>query len=218
MSCKNQGGQYFAFLIVGMTSYACISTSVGALHAALSTEIRSGGLEALLSTPTSLPVLVVGMMGQAFSVTGIHVIVVLLASSMLGARFVPSSALIALTILGVLVAAYVGLGVLAAAMVLAFKTPGPLPAMILMLSAFFGGVYYPTQVIPSWLTYGSYAVPLTYGLRALRQTLLEGASLSAIAPDLAILAVFSIVLLAVGSAVFLAAVRYARATGTLAQY
>lgn len=213
-----EGGQYFGFVIVGMATYACISTAVGSLHSSLNGEIRSGGLEALLSTPTPIAVLMAGMMGQSLSVTAMRVAVLLLAATVMGAKFVGGGALLALLILMLLVVAYAGFGMFTAAMVLAFKTPGPLPTMILALSALFGGVYYPPHVIPSWLQLGSYLVPLTYGLRALRQALLEGASFMTVSGDVAVLALFAAALLGAGSLVFGAALRYARATGTLAQY
>ena len=217
-SVADQGGQYFGFVIVGLVTYFCIATAVSALHSSLNGEIRSGGLEALLSTPTPIGIIMVGMMGQALSVTGMRVGVLLIAASFLGAKFTGLGMLFAFPILILLVLAYAGLGMFAASMVLAFKTPGPLPAVILTLSALFGGVYYPPQVIPSWLQVGSYVVPMTYGLRAMRQAMLEGASLATISTDLLILAVLTVALLASGAVVFSAALRYARATGTLAQY
>jgi ABC-type polysaccharide/polyol phosphate export permease len=61
-------------------------------------------------------------------------------------------------------------------------------------------------------------MPLTYGLRALRGLLLEGASPAAVAGDVAVLAAFAAALLAAGALVFAAALRYARGAGTLAQY
>lgn len=214
----DQGGQYFAFVIVGMTTYACIATAVGSLHSSLTSEIRSGGLEALLSTPTPIGVLMAGMMGQAMSVTALRVLVLLIAAAALGAKFVGSGVLLAIPILILLIAAYAGFGMFAASMVLAFKTPGPLPTLILALSALFGGVYYPPHVIPSWLQLGSYVMPLTYGLRALRQALLEGASIVTVSADLAVLVALAVALLASGSLAFAAALRYARSTGSLAQY
>jgi ABC-2 type transport system permease protein len=214
----DEGGQYFGFVIVGLTTYFCIATAVGALHSSLSGEIRSGGLEALLSTPTPIGVLMVGMMGQALSVTALRVFVLLLAATLLGARFSAGGVLLAIPIMALIILAYTGFGMFAASMVLAFKTPGPLPALILAFSALLGGVYYPAHVIPSWLQLGSYLMPLTYGLRALRQSLLEGASFAIVAGDVSVLAVLTMILLGSGIMVFAAALRYARATGSLAQY
>lgn len=215
---QGQGGQYFAFLIVGMGTYACIATAVGALHASLSSEIRSGGLEALLATPTPLSVIAVGMTGQAFSVTAVRLVLLVVAASLLGAKFVWSATAIALVILLLLVVAYAGLGAMAAALVLAFKTPGPVPTLILGLSAVFGGVYYPIHVMPAWLQFMAQLMPLTYGLRAMRQALLEGAPVTAVLPDVAVVAAIAVALVGTGMLVFQRAVRYARAAGSLAQY
>jgi ABC-2 type transport system permease protein len=89
---------------------------------------------------------------------------------------------------------------------------------VLTISALLGGVYYPTHVIPSWLHEASAVLPLTYGLRALRRTLLDGASLASVASDVTTLAVLGLVLFSAGILVFAWALHYARRAGTLAQY
>ncbi|MEP6918046.1 MAG: ABC transporter permease [Acidobacteriota bacterium] len=217
-SIHEQGSQYFAFLIVGMLTYGFIATAVGALHASLSSDISTGALEAVLSTPTPLPVLMMGMIGQAFTHTAFRSAVLLLAAWALGAQLVWSAALVSLAILALLVIAYTGLGIFAASLVLAFKTTGPVPSAILGVSALLGGVYYPTSVIPSWLQHLSALLPLTYGLRALRQSLLHGAPLSTLASDVSILTAFAVVLLGSSLIVFSGALKYAKKQGTLAHY
>jgi ABC-2 type transport system permease protein len=129
-----------------------------------------------------------------------------------------SSALPAALLLALIVLSYLPFGILAASLVLAFRTTGPFPTAILTVSALFGGVYYPTQVIPSWLEQVSIVVPLKYGLRALRRCLLDGASLTASAFDISILSVGTIIMMAISLVVFTWALRYAKRTGTLAQY
>ena len=61
-------------------------------------------------------------------------------------------------------------------------------------------------------------VPLTYGLRAVRQLAIDGAPLRAVLPDVGVLAVFCVVLLSLGSLAMTYALRRARAEGTLSQY
>ena len=217
-SVKGEGGQYFAFLIVGLLTYAFIATAAGALHASLAKEISTGGLEALLSTPTSLPVLMAGMIGQAFTHTAFRALILLVASWALGAQLVWSAMLVSLGILTLVIIAYTAIGIMAASLVLAFKTTGPLPSLILGFSALLGGVYYPTTSIPSWLQPFAEWVPLTYGLRPLRQTLLQGATLQTIGTDVAILTGFTVVLMGVSLVAFSAALQYAKKKGTLAQY
>jgi ABC-2 type transport system permease protein len=129
-----------------------------------------------------------------------------------------SRGLVALLVLTLTVLPYVALGIILAALVLAFRTTGPLPTAITGVSMLLGGVYYPTSSIPSWLAHASQAIPLTYGLRALRRTFLDGAPLSAIAGDLAMLSGFTIVFFAVALLAFSMAWTFARRAGTLAQY
>jgi ABC-2 type transport system permease protein len=113
---------------------------------------------------------------------------------------------------------YLPVGILASALVLAFRTTGPLPGLVLSVSGLLGGVYFPPDVVPSWLRWVSWFVPLTYGLRSIRRSLLGGAPLSASAFDLAVLAVAIVVLMTVSLAAFGWALRYAKRVGTLAQY
>ena len=61
-------------------------------------------------------------------------------------------------------------------------------------------------------------MPLSYGLRALRRTLLDGAPLAASARDLTVLAASTAVLLTASLIAFSLALRHAKHAGTLAQY
>jgi ABC-2 type transport system permease protein len=215
---KAEAPEYFGFLMVGLITYSFIQTAVGAVHGALAGEISTGSFEALLSTPTSVPVLLAGMVGHAFSMNLIRALVVFGFASALGAHVVWSAALSAALILTLIVLSYLPFGILAASLVLGFRTTGPFPTAILTVSALFGGVYYPTQVIPSWLEHVSIVVPLSYGLRALRRCLLDGASLRASAFDIGVLSVGTIAMMTISLVVFSWALRYAKRTGTLAQY
>ena len=217
-SIQNQGGQYFAFVVLGLVSYAFINTATSALHTAFSSDISNGSLEAVLATPISIPALLAGMFGQAFLWTLLRTSMVFTGAAVLGADIVWSRGLIAVLVLALTVLPYIALGIILAALVLAFRSTGPLPTAITAASMLLGGVYYPASAIPSWLAYAAKAVPLTYGLRALRRTFLDGAPLSAIAGDLAMLCGFAVVLFAVALFTFGLAWNYARRAGTLAQY
>lgn len=217
-SIQSQGGEYFAFLIVGMIAYSFLSVAVNALPGAVSAGIGSGTLEALFSTRARLPGLFAGMIGYGFVWTALRAVVLTVAGVLFGAQLVWDRALTALLILLLIVLAYLPFGLISAAMVLAFRTTGPIPKGVLVLSGLLGGVYYPTQVIPSWIQDVSQAIPLTYGLRALRQTLLEGMPLGSVAGDLWILAGFVVVLTGIGALTLGRALRYAKEAGSLSQY
>ena len=215
---RAQAPEYFGFLMIGLITFSFVTTAVGSVHDSLSKEISTGSFEALMSTPTRLPTLLIGMAGQGFSMTIIRAVVAFVAAWAFGAQVVWSAVPSAAFILFLITLSYLAFGVIAAALVLGFRTTGPFPTFIVTLSALLGGVYYPTEVIPSWLHSAADFLPLTYGLRALRRSLLDGASLTRSANDLAILAGLGVVLLALSLVVFSSALRFAKRAGTLAQY
>ncbi|MGH7665410.1 MAG: ABC transporter permease [Gemmatimonadaceae bacterium] len=217
-SIQAEGGAYFAFVIIGMASYQFVATAVGAIPMALGTGIRTGTFEALLVTPTRLPLLLIGVMGYPFLWTVARGLVLLVAGQILGAQFSLDRILVAVLIWGGITIAYVPFGILAGALVLLARTAGPLPNAVLLASMFLGGVYYPTHVIPSWLHTLSAALPLTYGLRALRKVLSTETPVANVAADLGMLLLLACGLLLASMLVFHYALRQAYRAGSLAQY
>ena len=215
---QGEGGQYFGFVLIGLVGYSFLSVAVSALPRAIQMGVRTGTLEALFATPARLPSLLAGMVGYDFSWTALRVLLTVSFAVVLGARVAPEGLVQSLFIVALIVAAHIPFGVMAAAGVIAFRTAGPFPRAIITLSTLLGGVYYPTHVIPSWLEGVAGLIPLTYGLRALRMSLLEGASMASVAGDVLILSAFTVVLLLVSAGVFFLAFRYARRSGTLVQY
>lgn len=215
---RGEGSQYFAFLIVGSATFAFLPIAVKALPTTLTSSITSGTMEAVLGTPTSIPVMLTGMMGYNFAWTLVRVGLMVVAGWLLGATIDWVQLPAALLLLFLVVIAHVPIGLIAAALYLAFRTTGPLVTGVMMVSALLGGVYYPTRVVPSWLEHVSAALPLTYGLRALRQVLLEGASLASVRSDVAILLLMTAGLFTVAIWMFSAAMSYARRIGSLSYY
>jgi ABC-2 type transport system permease protein len=215
---QGEGGQFFAFVLVGQIAFWSLSSAMTTLPGTISASIGSGTLELLLSTPTRLPTLFAGMVSYTFTLTAVRCLLLLTTGWVLGATIAWDKLAIAAVILGLIVVTYLCIGVIVAAMVLAFRFTGPVVQAVLVSSALLGGVYYPTRVIPSWIREISDFIPLTYGLRALRGTLLEEASLSAVAGDVGMLLLFCVTLLAASSLAILLALDYSKRAGTLSQY
>ena len=213
-----EGGHYFGFLVVGVLAFSFLTTAVNGVSGAIGSGIATGTLEAMLSTRARLPSLVAGLVGYGFAWTAVRAALTIVIAVLLGVRLSAEHSGIALVILLLIVTSYFGIGLMAAALVLAFRTTGPLPQAVLLLSGLLGGVYYPTSVIPSWIQSLSAAVPLTYGLRALRRVWLDGVAFREIVPDVLMLSGMAILLLAVGVGAFWLGLRHARRAGTLAQY
>lgn len=213
-----EGDQYFAFLVMGMVTMLLLPTAVNALPGEIGGGISTGVLEAMLGTRAGLPAILGGLTGFGLIWSFIRAAVMLIGASLLGATILWSRSGIAIVILLLIVLSYIPFALIGSAMVIAFRTTGPFAQGVLGVSALLGGVYYPTQVIPSWIESVSAFVPLTYGLRALRRTMLDGQPLQAVAGELGILLAFIVGLMAVGTLAMHLAMSYARRAGTLSQY
>jgi ABC-2 type transport system permease protein len=217
-SISSEGGHYFGFLLVGMVVLSFLGPAMNTIPGAISGGIATGTLEAQLNTRTRLPTILAGMMGYGLVWQTARAMLLLFAGWWLGVEVVWSRLLFAAGILFLVILAYIPIGLIAAALVLAFRTAGPLARGALLVSTLLGGVYFPTRVIPSWIEGLSQVIPLTYGLRAIRQTLLEGASLSAVSSDVLTLSLFAGVLLVISTGAFAVAFQHAKRSGSLTQY
>lgn len=215
---RGEGGQYFGFLLVGVSTFYLLPVVVNALPSAVSAAVANGTLETILSTPARLPAVFVGMVSYNVVFVLGRILLTVAVGAALGAPIQWMRIPVAALVLGLVGLSYVPFALLGAAMVVAFRSTGRMPTVVLAVSSLLGGVYYPTRVIPSWLEHVSAYVPLTYGLRALRRVALEAAPLAAVAPDIVLLAGATLVLTAFGALALHAALRYARRAGSLATY
>ena len=215
---RDEGGQYFGFLVIGMVATLLLNASVQLMPTSMASNISRGTLEAMLSTPAHLTSILLGMIGAGIAWAFARMAVLLAGGWVLGAPVQWGTMLPALLVLCLIMLAYLPFGIIASALILTFRTAGPIPQGVTYLSILLGGVYYPTHVIPSWLESVSDFVPLTYGLRALRRIALDGDSIGSVVPDLLVLIAFVVVLTIVASVCFAVAFRHAKRAGTIAQY
>ncbi|HKW10821.1 MAG TPA: ABC transporter permease [Gemmatimonadaceae bacterium] len=217
-SIAPESSQYFAFLLLGATLYAFVAACTSALPSALASAIGKGTFEAFLGTPTNLGVLFVGMSGYSIAWALVRAVVMVGAGIALGVHIVWTGLPIVAIALVLLVLAYGAFGLVGAALLVRFRTTGPLLNGVLTGSALLGGVYYPTHVIPSWLQQLSKALPLSYGLRAARQAALVGDGFGVVGHDLLMLALYVTAMLPIGVLCVAVSLRYARRSGTLGHY
>ena len=213
-----EGGQYFAFVVIGTIALRVVMTSLNAVPGSISSAIGGGMLDSLFSTPTSPVVSVAALTSYAFADTFVRGLLTLLVAFALGAEVAWHNGLWGLLLLVLIGASYLPFALLSAAMIVAFRTDGPLRPGLVVLATVLGGAYYPTTVLPEWVAALANLVPLSYGLRALRMVVLDGRPITGVWQDVAILLVGTAVLGVVAAAALRAAFGYARRAGTLAQY
>jgi ABC-type multidrug transport system permease subunit len=225
---EGQGSDYFGFLVVGTIAYLLLAASVDALPRALERGISTGTLELIFSTPSSTGSLLVGLTGYELLWTAARCLVVLAAAAAFGFHAHWGRLPEAVAILALVVATYFGIGMIAGAMIIAFRRTAALQTVVIVGSAMFGGVTYPPSLVttavsrysnaPEWIGRLVDVVPLTYGLRAVRRLAIDGAPVRAVLSDVGVLAMFCAAFLAAGSLAMTYALRRARAEGTLSQY
>lgn len=217
-SISAEGGDYFGFLVLGVAVLPLVSAAASTLPSAIGSGIGTGTLEALLGTPIGLPALVAGLSGYSLAWGLVRAALVVALGAALGMHVAPGGLPLAAAIVALTMLAYVPVGLVAAALVLRFRTAAELPKLAVYASVFLGGVYYPTGSIPTWIRHLADAVPITFGLRALRRVVLQDAPISSVLGDMSALALFVVVAGVAGMLALSSALRHVRRTGSTAQY
>lgn len=213
----NYGNNAAAFLVVGTTFNLFVGVSLRAVAGQIQNDQSVGVLEHILMGQVGLTRLAIysALYDFVFSAALASVSLVLLSVVFHVPLAVNSAALVIfmLNVLGV-----GGLGLLSAGVILVTKQGDPVAVMLGLLAGFLSGVYYPLEVLPGWLAAVGYILPTTYGLRALRQALINNASLSDLGGDVGVLLGFVLVSVPLGLWSFHLGFNRARQEGTLSHY
>lgn len=213
------GGDYFSFVLIGIAliDYFTISSNTFA------TEIRSsqifGTLESLLVTPTSIITILLSSYVYKLFSTSLRIFsytIVSIALFNMHIGTVNYLALITSFILTLL--PYFGLGLISASFIIVFKQGNPIGTLVTMSSSLLGGIMYPVTVLPEWLQPFSKILPITHGLEAIRQVLLNDAGFQIITNQLMSLALLSILSLVSGLICIYYGLMVAKNDGSLLHY
>ena len=212
------GGDYFSFALVGILIMNAAVLGLGTFTARIGEEQRAGTLEVLLSTPTRLPTLLTGTFVVPAVMTAVQTALYLLIGAALGFSLPMRGLLVGLPVLILTVAIFGALGVLAASLIVLVKRGDPISGLVIQTTNFLAGAVFPVALLPGWLQVVARLIPAYYSLNGLRAALINDAGLADIAPELAALAGFTVVLVPLALWAFRTSVRIAQVTGTLANY
>ncbi|HNW39779.1 MAG TPA: ABC transporter permease, partial [Candidatus Omnitrophota bacterium] len=174
---------------------------------------------AMLMSPTRITVIVVGISLWDFIFTSVTAFISLLFGVLIfkidlsQANFLGSLVILILTVIS-----FSSIGIISAAFIIVLKKGNPINWIISGLSVFFGGVFFPAEMLPASLKLVSYFIPLTYSLRGLRHAIFQGYNLKMLMPDIAMLLLFCIVLFPLSIWVFKKAIDKAKVMGSLTYY
>jgi len=210
---------YFHFALLGVAFYPFVSLSISSLSDVVGRYQHNGTLEMLFLSPTSIltTLSLSTLWGYCWAL--LQALGYLLIATLFFHAYLNWSNLFATLLVVVLaVAANIGLGFINAGFVLVTKRPSPLVSVMALSTNLLAGLYFPIEVLPTWLRGLSYLLPATYALSALRRTMLQETSLFAVGRELLVLSGFTLVLLPLGLLIFHYAIRWAKRDGSLTQY
>jgi len=213
------GTGYFPFVIIGIAFSTYLYTALGSFARSLRMEQMTGTLEMLLLTPTRVRELMIGMSLWNFVFASSRVFGYLLIGVFflgLDANSINVAASIVVLIFTII--SFSSLGIISAAIIMLFKKGAPFAWFVSTFSSLFGGTYFPIEVLPAPLRSISYLLPITYSLRALRFSILNGYSLWEIKGDLSVLIIYSVVLAPISILIFKIALKRAKTKGNIAHY
>ena len=213
------GGDYFAFVLIGVALHDYLGTSLDAFSRSIRESQLAGTLEALLSTQTSLPTVILSSSAYPFLWTSLGVVLYLsLGIGLFGMRLAPGNWVAAAVILILAVVVFSGFGILSASFIMVFKRGSPITWLFGGLSWLLGGVLYPVAVLPEWLQRVSALLPVTYAIEGMRAALLRAAPWPELWGSVGPLLLSALAVLPLSLLSFQYATRRTRIAGTLAQY
>lgn len=215
-------------LLLGVLLWSFLSAMYNEIANSISYERWEGTLEYTFMAPVSRLIHLTGVSLFAVIYSILRTIVILVGlvlfiqTSVSGANFFG-----VLVVLLVASLAFMGLGLMAAILPVMSPENGAQATNIFQgVLLLVSGIYYPVNVLPSWVQPLAYLSPATYALEASRKLMginnpdstpghLVGAPLSAVLPELGILLLMGVILIPAGLLVFHQAEVWAKRTGKL---
>lgn len=216
---EQYGGDYFSFVLIGLAFNGYLGLSLSSFASSIREGQMTGTLEIMLLSPTRLSAILFSSSLWDYLLTTLNVVAYLLFGALVfGFNISQANYLTAFVVLILSVAAFSGIGILSAAIVLVVKKGDPIAWIFGGVSTLLAGVYYPISVLPNWLTPLSHVLPMTYSLDAMRLAMLKGYSIYQVRYDILILLGFALVLTPLAFLTFRKALKRAKAEGSLIQY
>ena len=209
---------FMSFILIGTVLANFINAVFWGMGYSLKEDMDSGVMESNWLTPIPRLLILVGHSITNLSVTAVTSSLMLVVASLVFGFKVSGDVLAAFVpIIPMLIGLY-GFGFAFAALVLVMREANTMVDMSSFLVQIFSGQNFPINSLPKWLLPVSLALPLTYGLDAVRGILLKIPTILPLPWELVLLTVFMFVMLWLGSWAFGSLERRVRKWGTLGQH
>ena len=209
---------FMSFILLGTVLESFINAVFWGMGYALKNDMDSGVMESNWLTPIPRLLILVGHSITNLLVTAITSLAMLFFAGLVFGFNASGDVLRAfLPIISMMLGLY-GFGFAFAAVVMLMREANALVDMSSFLVQIFSGSNFPVNALPRFLLPIALALPLTYGLDAVRSYLIGTQTIVPINLELTLLVVFMFVMLWIGVATFRSLERRVRTLGTLGQH
>ena len=216
-------GDYFTFALLGIAFSQYVQNSVHGLTEGVRDEQWTGTIETLLSSATNYKTYLLGASLFRFLYGTIILLGALGLGLLIGGRvtLTPSSLFTGAVFALLLVVGHLAIGAMSAGIVVMIKRGDPIAWGFTWLTQLVSGVFYPLGLLPWYLKWLGFALPLTYSLDGIRRTFMNGETFfdsGVLRTDLLALLAFIVIMAPLSLQVFAWAYRRSQKQGTLGQY
>ena len=209
--------QLVLYLLVGSLVWSYLAVVFDCIAESIAWERWEGTIEYTFMAPVSRYTHMIGscLFGVLFGLirTALIMLVVVLFFQI---DLSQANLLAAGVVLAAASVSFVGLGIIASTLPLLFPERGAQMVFIAQTCLLlFSGVYYPIEVMPSWMQAVAQISPATYALAGIRASMLDGQGLLEQWQTLLPLLLIGAVTIPLGVRIFTFAERFARRTGRL---
>ena len=189
---------YLSFITIGNAFYVFVFSAAFVVGRVMFWERATGTIEATFLTPMNRLAYMAGIMVAAALNSLIDFTAVFLIGILFGFQVTSFNAPLFLSSLLLTALALFGIGLMVNGITLTFRDRTTTSNTLMILFMVFGGIVCPLELMPQWAQIISKFLPLTYGIKAMRASLLGTATYEAIC-DLTILGFLGVVYIGIGA-------------------
>jgi ABC-2 type transport system permease protein len=209
---------FMSFILLGTVLESFINAVFWGMGYALKNDMDSGVMESNWLTPIPRLMILIGHSVTNLVITGITSMGMLLFGGLIFGFHASGDVLKAfLPIIPMMLGLY-GFGFAFAAVVMLMREANTLVDVSSFLVQIFSGSNFPVNALPRFLLPVALALPLTYGLDAVRAHLIGTKTILPLQWEMALLVIFMFVMLWIGTSTFRSLERRVRTLGTLGQH
>jgi ABC-2 type transport system permease protein len=218
------GGNYAGYVVLGFLAAGLLDSMMKSFYNAVASGYWGAQFEFYDAFPLGIPAYLTGAAGFNLLIALLRfAIIALVGLTLFGVRVEWGNSPAVLTILVVGLISVIGLGLAAAStffLLNAKRWSDPVSWVAHILSSLIAGVYFPPDILPSWLQRFAALLPHFHLLRALRLAVMAGAGLGhpVVAHDLAVLGVMALVFVPSGAWLFRLGIHRAERLGQFTRW